>query len=165
MTAEASNGRPTVNAPEPIRLREKITPRLYQQRIFMKCIANDTLLVLPTGLGKTLVAIMVAIQRLNLHEGSKIVFLAPTKPLVMQHQETLQDLITIDPDQIIVLTGYASVEKGVQAMKLGAMEFLKKPAEVQDLVDQIQRAKAKKMVLVEKRIEEKVQDILERQGW
>jgi DNA-binding NtrC family response regulator len=84
----------------------------------------------------------------------------------MDGMETLRHLLGENPDlQVIVLTGYASVEKGVEAMKLGAMEFLKKPAGVDDLVDQIQRAKAKKMVLVEKRIEEKVQDILKRHGW
>lgn len=84
----------------------------------------------------------------------------------MDGMETLRHLLSENPDlQVIVLTGYASVEKGVEAIKLGAMEFLKKPAGVEDLVDQIQRAKAKKMVLVEKRIEEKVQDILERHGW
>jgi DNA-binding NtrC family response regulator len=84
----------------------------------------------------------------------------------MDGMETLEHLLGENPDlQVIVLTGYASVEKGVEAIKLGAMEFLKKPAGVADLVDQIQRAKAKKMVLVEKRLAEKMQDILHRKSW
>jgi DNA-binding NtrC family response regulator len=84
----------------------------------------------------------------------------------MDGMETLKHLLSENPDlQVIVLTGYASIEKGVEAIKLGAMEFLKKPAELQELVQQIQRAKDKKMVLVEKRIEEKMRDILQRKSW
>jgi two-component system OmpR family response regulator len=84
----------------------------------------------------------------------------------MDGMETLEHLLQENPDlQVIVLTGYATVEKGVEAIQHGAMQFLRKPAELQDLIDQIQSAKAKKMVLVEKRIEEKVQDILQTKGW
>ena len=84
----------------------------------------------------------------------------------MDGMETLKHLLTENPDlQVIVLTGYASIEKGVEAIKLGAMDFLKKPAELKELVEQIQRAKDKKMVLVEKRMEEKMHDILQRKSW
>ena len=84
----------------------------------------------------------------------------------MDGMETLKHLLSENPDlQVIVLTGYASIEKGVEAIKLGAMEFLKKPTELRELVEQIQRAKAKKMVLVEKRIEDKMRDILQRKSW
>lgn len=84
----------------------------------------------------------------------------------MDGMETLKHLLSKNPDlQVIVLTGYATIEKGVEAIKKGAMEFLKKPGDLQELIDQIHRAKAQKMVLVEKRIEGKLQDILERQGW
>jgi len=84
----------------------------------------------------------------------------------MDGMETLKHLLSENPDlQVIVLTGHATIEKGVEAIKHGAMEFLKKPAEVQDLVDQIQRARAKKTILVEKRMEEKMHDILQRKSW
>jgi Fanconi anemia group M protein len=43
--------------------------------------------VLPTGLGKTTVALLVAIERLTKHPKSKTIVLAPTKPLVLQHEE------------------------------------------------------------------------------
>ena len=84
----------------------------------------------------------------------------------MGGMETLEHLLNENPDlQVIVLTGYGTIEKGVEAIKLGAMQFLKKPAELPELIDQIQRAKAKKMVLVEKRTEEKMHDILHRKSW
>lgn len=63
----------------------KTNPRKYQQAIFDTAKDNNTLVVLPTGVGKTLIAIMLAVERMKKHPGKKIVMLAPTKPLVEQH--------------------------------------------------------------------------------
>ncbi|HIG94059.1 MAG TPA: DEAD/DEAH box helicase [Nanoarchaeota archaeon] len=62
-----------------------ITPREYQQKIFETCINKNCLVVLPTGLGKTLIALMLTIKRMQEYPGKKVVFLAPTKPLAEQH--------------------------------------------------------------------------------
>ena len=64
---------------------EKITPREYQQKIFESCIRKNCLVVLPTGLGKTLIALMLTVERMKKFPGEKVVFLAPTKPLAEQH--------------------------------------------------------------------------------
>jgi ERCC4-related helicase len=64
---------------------EGISPREYQIKIFEKCIEKNCLVVLPTGLGKTLIALMVAVERMKKFPGEKVVFLAPTRPLVEQH--------------------------------------------------------------------------------
>jgi len=64
---------------------ENISPREYQQKIFETCTKKNCLVVLPTGLGKTLIALMLAIERMKLFPGEKVVFLAPTKPLAEQH--------------------------------------------------------------------------------
>ncbi|HKZ33867.1 MAG TPA: DEAD/DEAH box helicase [Candidatus Nanoarchaeia archaeon] len=64
---------------------EKITPREYQQKIFESCVRKNCLVVLPTGLGKTLIALMLAVERMKKFPGEKVVFLAPTKPLAEQH--------------------------------------------------------------------------------
>ena len=80
--------------------------------------------------------------------------------------ETLTRLLEENPDlQVVLLTGYATVQKGIEAIKLGAMDFLEKPAEIQKLMEKIQQAKARKMVLVEKRMEQKIQGILETRWW
>ena len=80
--------------------------------------------------------------------------------------ETLTRLLEENPDlQVILLTGYATVQKGIEAIKLGAMDFLEKPAEIQKLMEKIQQAKAQKMVLVERRMEEKIQGILKTRWW
>jgi len=80
--------------------------------------------------------------------------------------ETLKHLLEVNPDlQVILLTGYATVGKGIEATKLGAMDFLEKPAEIEKLMEKIQQAKTNKLVLVEKRSEERIKGILEAKGW
>ncbi|MDH5517204.1 MAG: response regulator transcription factor [Gammaproteobacteria bacterium] len=45
-------------------------------------------------------------------------------------------LVTLQPDiSIVVLTGYASIATAVEAIKLGASQYLTKPAEVEDIID------------------------------
>jgi DNA-binding NtrC family response regulator len=80
--------------------------------------------------------------------------------------ETLKYLIEERPDlQVVLLTGHATVKKGIEAMKLGALDLLEKPAEFQDLLQKIEEASAKKALLVEKRIESKLEDILQKKSW
>ena len=80
--------------------------------------------------------------------------------------ETLRHLIGENPDlQVILLTGHATLQKGIEAIRLGAMDFLEKPAEIQKLMEKIEQAKANKMLLVEKRVEERIKGILEAKSW
>jgi FixJ family two-component response regulator len=67
--------------------------------------------------------------------------------------------------QIILLTGYATVQKGVEAMKFGAMDFIEKPADLKTLTEKIHQASAQKMVLVEKKIQEKIKRMIQEKGW
>ncbi|MDC0335917.1 response regulator [Pseudodesulfovibrio sp.] len=70
------------------------------------------------------------------------------------------------PDmQVILLTGQATLDAGIQAMKLGAMDFMEKPADIDTLTEKIKKAQAKKMVIVEKKAEGKVKDIINSKGW
>jgi len=64
---------------------KNISPREYQQKILETCMKKNCLVVLPTGLGKTLIALMLTIERMKEFPGEKVVFLAPTKPLAEQH--------------------------------------------------------------------------------
>jgi len=57
------------------------------------------------------------------------------------------------------------VEKGVEAMKLGATDLLEKPADLKVLTEKIKKAHTKKMVLVQKQTEEKIRHILAEKGW
>jgi ERCC4-related helicase len=74
----------------PEKVLTKIKPRKYQQEIYENCKDKNCLVVLPTGIGKTLIALMLAINRQKAIPGSKCVFLAPTRPLAEQHLEYFQ---------------------------------------------------------------------------
>ena len=67
--------------------------------------------------------------------------------------------------QIILLTGYATVEKSVEAMKIGATDFVEKPVDLAVLAEKIKNAKAEKMIIVEKQTEDKVKNILKKYGF
>lgn len=80
--------------------------------------------------------------------------------------ETLKRLKDENPDlQIIVLTGHATVEKGVEAIKAGAVDFMEKPVDINKVMEKIGEAKHKRILLIEKKAEEHVKEILQSKGW
>lgn len=80
--------------------------------------------------------------------------------------ETLKRLKVINPDlQIILLTGHGSIRDGVDAMKQGALDFLEKPADFKELLEKINTAKAQRMLLVDKNVEDKITEILKSKSW
>ncbi len=84
----------------------------------------------------------------------------------MDGMEALKSIKAKRPEsQIILLTGFATVEKGVQAMKEGAADFMEKPADLEVLSQKIKEAKAEKMVIVEKQATKKVIDIIKKYGY
>ena len=80
--------------------------------------------------------------------------------------EALQRIKEKNPDsEVILLTGQPSVSIGVEAMKLGATDFLIKPADINELTEKIKLAKAHRMIVVEKNTLKKMKDILKTKGW
>ena len=88
-----------------------IEPRKYQSQIFESCKEDNCLVVLPTGLGKTLIALMLAIHRSQEYPGEKIVFLAPTKPLAEQHLEFFKKHLPELFGDMQLFTGQVKSEK------------------------------------------------------
>ena len=84
----------------------------------------------------------------------------------MDGMEALKAIKAKKPEaQIILLTGYATVEKSVEAMKIGATDFVEKPADLEILSEKIKNAKAEKMLIVEKQTEDKVKNIIKKYGF
>jgi DNA-binding NtrC family response regulator len=80
--------------------------------------------------------------------------------------QTLKGLLGINPDlQVILLTGQATLGQAVDAMKLGALDLLEKPADIETLVVKIAEAAEKRATLADKRAEEQVSEILRKKGW
>ena len=83
----------------------------------------------------------------------------------MDGLETLKRIRAKRPDlQVILLTGHATVQSGVEAIKLGALDFLEKPAEIEKLTEMIQKAKENRLLLVEAQQEESVKQALRKYG-
>ena len=82
--------------------------REYQANIAHAALKESTLVVLPTGMGKTVVALFVIAETLKEKPG-RTLFLAPTKPLVEQHAKFLRgNLIGFEP---VVFTGETPPDK------------------------------------------------------
>jgi Fanconi anemia group M protein len=64
--------------------------RDYQGAIIDTAVKHNCLVVLPTGMGKTIIALFAAINRFEKFPQSKILFLAPTRPLASQHLSTFK---------------------------------------------------------------------------
>ena len=86
-------------------LPSALKPREYQQKIAEAASQANTLVVLPTGLGKTLIALLVAKIRLEKFPQGKVVILAPTKPLVLQHYNSFKEILSLQSKDITLLTG------------------------------------------------------------
>ena len=96
---------------------KNFTPRLYQETILATCAVKNTLVVLPTGMGKTNIFLMLSAHRLRLYPNSKILFLGPTRPLIDQYYETFKSYFEIDEKEMAIFTGFVSPEKRAQLWK------------------------------------------------
>lgn len=80
--------------------------------------------------------------------------------------ETIRRIKAISPSaEVIVLTGHGSVEKSVEALKIGAEDFLEKPVDMSTLMDKIGEAKDKRMIVLEKKSQEELKHILKSRAW
>ncbi|MCX6803587.1 MAG: helicase-related protein, partial [Candidatus Diapherotrites archaeon] len=97
---------------------ETVEARLYQEVLVSRIIEKgNTLVVAPTALGKTLVAVMLAAHTLDKQPEKKILFLAPTKPLVVQHEKSFKKFLNISEDEIVSITGTTKKKKREELYK------------------------------------------------
>ncbi|KAF1075079.1 DEAD/DEAH box helicase [Methanogenium sp. MK-MG] len=98
---------------------ESIERREYQLSIAASVLQENSMVVLPTGLGKTAIALIVTASRL-LNAGGKIVMVAPTKPLVEQHYQFFSKYLRVNgaeetsSDQFTMFTGATPNKKRIQ---------------------------------------------------
>ncbi|WP_400253356.1 DEAD/DEAH box helicase [Methanobrevibacter smithii] len=89
-----------------------IEARLYQQVLAADVLKKgNTMIVAPTALGKTIVATLVAADRLEKVKNSKILVLAPSKPLAIQHESTFKEFLTVPCSSI---TGAVKTDERVK---------------------------------------------------
>ena len=84
----------------------------------------------------------------------------------MDGLQVLEALRSKSPETLVVLlTAYGTVEDAVEAMKLGAEDFLEKPVDMKVLLEKISEAKHKHMLILEKKSREEVENILRSKSW
>src|SRR3989344_8613426 len=110
-----------------------LAPRTYQQTIFATALKYHTLVVLPTGLGKTLIAKMLAKHRLSTYSEERILFLTPTKPLALQHHDSFLDTFT--PQDLFTATGTVDAEKRKKAYEQSKIIFATPQTIENDLIN------------------------------
>lgn len=98
-------------------------PRLYQQTIFATCASRNSLVVLPTGLGKTNIFLMTAAQRLKEYPKSKVLLIGPTRPLIDQYFRVFQKHFEIDEKDMCILTGMVKPEKRAELWENSKIVF------------------------------------------
>ncbi len=100
---------------------------------------------------------------------SKTVYDAVVLDLIMPGLDgiaTLKEMLSINPDlQVILLTGKGTVSKSVEALKIGAFEFLEKPVKFDTLLEKINKAKSVSTTLSEDRTKELIDKIIGSKGW
>jgi len=87
--------------------KRSIEFRSYQNNI-SESVRNknkNTLVILPTALGKTIIAILVCAEFLYNYKSKRVLIMAPTKPLVAQHMSSFFSVLNIPEDGIAVVTG------------------------------------------------------------
>jgi len=91
---------------------DTVEQRLYQLNLAGRALEGSSLIVLPTGLGKTIIALFVIASRLQ-RFGGKALILSPTKPLVDQHVAFFKKVMTLPEEEILAFTGsIAPTERG-----------------------------------------------------
>ena len=96
----------------PLIKKDSIESRLYQQVLAGDVLKKgNTMVVAPTALGKTIIAILVAADRLQKVKNSKVLILSPSKPLAIQHEESFKEFLTLPCSSI---TGAVKTDERVK---------------------------------------------------
>lgn len=83
--------------------KNTIEGRRYQQNLAVNVLKKgNTMIIAPTAMGKTVIAALVSAERLKNFENSKILILAPSKPLTLQHEKSFRNFLEAD---VASLTG------------------------------------------------------------
>ncbi len=102
---------------------KNFTPRLYQETILGTCAQRNTLVVLPTGLGKTNIFVMLSALRQQQFPNSKILLIGPTRPLIEQYLAVFKENYDLGEEHFAVFTGEVNPEKRAELWKTAKIIF------------------------------------------
>ncbi len=84
---------------------ETVDYRLYQKKISEAASEKNSLVILPTALGKTVISAMVVAETLYNYRDSKVLVMAPTRPLIMQHRNSFHHFLKLRKEDTVLMTG------------------------------------------------------------
>jgi len=84
---------------------ETVEYRLYRKRIADIAYERNTLVILPTALGKTVISAIVAARILCNYRDAKVLVMAPTRPLIEQHRRRFHEILKLREKDTVLLTG------------------------------------------------------------
>jgi ERCC4-related helicase len=121
----------------PLLKKDSIEFRLYQNNIFESVKNKNSLVILPTALGKTIIAVFVCAELLYNYKSKRVLVMAPTKPLVSQHMTSFFSVLKMPEDSIAVVTGKYSPQTRMAIWKRKELRLVFATPEVvkNDLVE------------------------------
>ncbi|MFX1498420.1 MAG: DEAD/DEAH box helicase [Promethearchaeota archaeon] len=131
----------------PLIKENAVIRRSYQENIFINCLNKNCLVVIPTGLGKTILGLMLAVQRLSNLPDSKTIFLAPTKPLVNQHYQSFLKLTNIPETNLVALTGDISPNKRLSIWNEAKVAFMTPQVLQNDIISNLYTIKDVSLII------------------
>uniref|UniRef100_A0A6P4E7G9 Uncharacterized protein LOC108037354 isoform X1 n=1 Tax=Drosophila rhopaloa TaxID=1041015 RepID=A0A6P4E7G9_DRORH len=109
--------------------------RTYQQSIVQSALFKNTLVVLPTGLGKTFIAAVLMYNFYRWYPKGKIVFMAPTRPLVSQQISASQKTMPFPSADTVQLTGQLPRNKRAELWATKRVFFATPQVVYSDMLD------------------------------
>jgi len=82
-----------------------LTRLITRRAVIQSAVLSNTLVSLPTGMGKTFVAAVVMLNYLRWFPEKIVVFLAPTKPLARQQVDAVYRVVGVPPEMTTLMTG------------------------------------------------------------
>ncbi|MFP3290738.1 MAG: helicase-related protein [Nitrososphaeria archaeon] len=113
-----------------------VEQRLYQINIARSAYGRNTLVILPTALGKTVIAALVVAETLYRRKSSKVLVLAPTRPLVMQHSKNFRAMLKLRDSDVAFLTGKITPEHRAAIWNSKARVFFSTPEVVRNDINE-----------------------------
>ncbi|XP_037603420.1 Fanconi anemia group M protein isoform X1 [Sebastes umbrosus] len=123
--------------------------REYQMKMSEAALLQNTLVCLPTGLGKTFIASVVMYNFYRWYPSGKIVFMAPTKPLVAQQIEACYKVMGIPQAHMAELTGSTAAKHRQEVWRTKRVFFLTPQVMVNDLSRETCPAQQVKCVVID----------------
>ncbi len=110
--------------------------RVYQQEIAKRATERNTLVILPTALGKTAISILVAVHILYNYRKTRLLMMAPTRPLVLQHAQVFVSTVRVLPQEVCILTGRVQPQEREKAWRGVARVFFATPEVVRNDIEE-----------------------------